>query len=165
MWFADFLFVTLAKNGAVWLVLLIQKKTAMYSSAHWIWNSYRFLHSTRPAELLLISQFLCGSVSQYALRMFSQCSLLMGWFTSSYFGDAHTKAPERHMPRSKERKTCSARKQVRDQTGLTESLWCLSALEICFTYSTLTALPLYWMWVWWIFQKLVGSCHTNIWFL
>lgn len=83
MWFADFLLVTLAKKWCRLTRPFIQKKTAMDSSAHWIWNSYRFLHSTRPAELLLISQFLCGSVSQYALRMFSQCSLLMGWFTSS----------------------------------------------------------------------------------
>lgn len=113
-------------------------------------TSFSFSSSTflnTPAELSLIS---CG---QLCLSMHSGC------FHSAHFWrviylladllisetHTHTKASQTHTPQARERKTCSARKQVDDQTGLTEAVWCLYrdlVLEICFTYSTLTALPL-----------------------
>ena len=141
MWFVRLLFL-----HARWCLThrVIQK---------WVWckDSHLsalalLLFSTRLHQLNYNSPS-CGQLSQYALRMFSQRSLLKGDLPPcrpSYFRDTHTHT-QTHTPEARERKTCSARKQVDDQTGLTEAVWCLYrdlVLEICFTYSTLTALPL-----------------------
>lgn len=82
---------------------------------------------------------------------------------------ARTKGTQICTSRAEGREMCSARKQVDDQTDLTEALWCLYSdhvLEICFTYLTLRELPLNSESEgWWIFQKFARSCHKNIQFI
>lgn len=87
--------------------------------------------SPRPAEFLLTShgQLLCSS-----------CAALE---RASWFGDEHRAGQETQTLRPKEGKSRSARKQVADQTGLTEAFSCLYE-EICprNVFHILRALPL-----------------------
>lgn len=145
-----------------------EKKNLLYFP--WLHSSSWITTHLRWAALVLVRAcscaYECAWGSQYALRMFSQRSFLTRWFISSQTCSLKRYSrTQTHTSQTKERKTCSARKQVDDQTSLTEALWCLCrdlVLEICFTYSTLRELPLNSESEgWWIFQKLAGSCHTS----
>ena len=140
MWFVRLLFL-----HARWCLThrVIQK---------WVWckDSHLsalvlLLFSTRLHQLNYNSPHADSCVSVCTQDVFTALTF-EGWFTSlqTFLFQRHTHT-QTHTPEARERKTCSARKQVDDQTGLTEAVWCLYrdlVLEICFTYSTLTALPL-----------------------
>lgn len=99
------------------------------------------------SQMDVVLIFLCFSVHSGCFHSTHVWQSDLHAFRHSYWRDkTHTHTHKSHNAHTKERKTNSARKQVDDQTGLAEALWCLYkdlVLEICFTCSALTVLPLH----------------------
>lgn len=122
-----------------------------------------------PVQLNYYSSYVlpvCTGASQRVLRMFSQrftsdwvIYILSGHLISRRYSRT-AKAPGTHLP-GERAEGALARKQVCDQSGLTESVWCLHG-EICprNLFHILdphgVSAPLR-LWRWWIFQTFWGK--------
>lgn len=114
MWFADFLFVTLAKNGAVWLVLLSKKRlrcTALHIEFGILIGSF-----TPLGQLNYYSSH--SSCVEVCLSMHSGC------FHSAHFwwGDLHPLISETHTHKSP-RKTYAAVQRAEDVFSKKTGSW------------------------------------------